>query len=72
MANGVLGIIDLWSSVYDNNDVLHVNHVYGQQVTRGNVLHSAWSLLGKSNTLRLLDTGAGMRNEIKRLSLLLV
>lgn len=67
MANGVLSIIDLWSSVHDSDDVLHVNHVHRRYDARGNVLHSTWSLLGKSNTICVLHTGTGMRNDMQDL-----
>lgn len=58
MAIGVLVVADLWRSVHDNNDVFHDSHVRWQ-IARGHVLRDTRSLLGKFDTLCILNASTG-------------
>lgn len=64
MANNVLDITDFRSSMYDRYDLFHDSYDIWKDA-RGNVLHSARSFMGKSDTLPILHAGSGMRVEIE-------
>lgn len=60
MANGVSHITDFWSTVHDSHDIFYAHHVARQQNTQRDVLRTARSFHGKSDSLPLLYASASM------------